>query len=94
MVLSDPNGLWFSCGGNGGAKPAGVNTVLNAINSATNAIASLFCGGGGGGDDGGGGGWMRNPPTSGHYITVSAYRNEVMGLGHMGDALDSDNTSG
>ncbi len=97
MVLTDPNGLWFSCGGakTKATASSAVGNVVGAIDSATNAIACFFGGGGGGG---GGGddnaGWMMHPPTTGHYVAVSAYTKKVMGMGHMGDALDSDNTNG
>ncbi len=93
-VLSDPNGLWFNCDASQ-TRPTATNAVGNvigAIDSATNSIASFFCHLEG--HDGDAPVWLTNPPTSGHYIAVAGYTKKVMLQGHMGDALDSNDTNG
>jgi RHS repeat-associated protein len=95
LIAQDPNGLsWFNQAPCSGTYYA-ANTVMGEIKS---FFANLFanCGGVGDSDDGGdnNGGWMTSPPMSVHYLSVSAYTNKVILMGHMGDGLDSNKTNG
>jgi hypothetical protein len=93
LQFVDPNGLsWFTtdCTGQESDTETSLGTKIG------NFVNHLFgCGGGGGGGgDDGGGGWMTQPPNTGHYVTVSSYPTEVMGMGHMGDQVDTSDTLG
>lgn len=96
LIAEDPNGLsWFTQPCTSSGPGTGAEESATSVFTRTRTfVGNLFCGGGSGGGGGNDWGWMTSPPTSGHYVTVSTYTNKVMGMGHMGDALDSNDTNG